>query len=272
MRNFKLLLILVLILGVAAVPVFAGARAQYGSGIYDYAEVLTGDDMDELKTFLHDFEEQQQMSIAVLFIDELNGETPQNYADDFYDYNEMGVGDSKDGLLLLVSFAERDVYISTCGEAINLFSDDGLDTMVEEISFDLAAEDYSAAVLRFVMLAEKNSVEAREEIALSETIHMRYSVWQRLLFALLIGLLAGGITVGIMVLVHKQSEAKAPGAQNYNESFNLIRETDRYVRTNTTRVKIQQNNNSGGDGGGHSGGSSHKSSSGTSHGGRGGKF
>ncbi len=43
-----------------------------------------------------------------------------------YDYCEYGYGADKDGVLLLISTEDNDVYISTCGYGITAFTDAGI--------------------------------------------------------------------------------------------------------------------------------------------------
>ena len=87
------------------------------------------------------------------------------------------------------------------------------------------------------------------------------------IFSVLIGLIAGGIS---LLSIRNRYKFKTAGSmQNYlvaNE-VQYRKRTDQFLRTYTTRTKISSESSGGGGGGG---GSSHSSSSGGSHGGGGG--
>ena len=69
----------------------------------------------------------------------------EEYADDFYDENEIGQGENKDGILLLISESERVWAISTSGSCIDAFTDSDLDYIAENLLDYLSDEDWSGA-------------------------------------------------------------------------------------------------------------------------------
>ena len=71
------------------------------------------------------------------------------YADDFYDYNGYGYGDSRDGILLLISMEERDWRISTCGYGITVFTDAGQEYISDKFLPYLSDGDYSEAFTKY---------------------------------------------------------------------------------------------------------------------------
>ena len=42
------------------------------------------------------------MDAVIVTINNLEGESPQNYADNYYDYNGYGLGNEESGLILLI--------------------------------------------------------------------------------------------------------------------------------------------------------------------------
>ena len=63
----------------------------------------------------------------------LDGAVPQDYADDFFDYNDYGMGEDKSGILFLITMSERKWCISTHGEAIQIFTDAGQEYMTDNL-------------------------------------------------------------------------------------------------------------------------------------------
>ena len=90
--------------------------------------------------------QRQQFDVAVVTADTLDGKTPMAYADDFYDYNGYGFGESKDGVLLLVSMEDRDWWITTTGYGITAITDAGREYMSERFLPAMSEDVYKRQV------------------------------------------------------------------------------------------------------------------------------
>ena len=86
---------------------------EYMPRLVDKAELLSDSEKTELLYTLDEISERQQVDVVVLTVPSLEGASPMEYADDFYDNNGYGFGDNHDGILFLISMEERDWYIST---------------------------------------------------------------------------------------------------------------------------------------------------------------
>lgn len=197
-----------------------------------------------------------ELSADVLFVQTLDGKTPRDYADNYFLDNNLGVGPEKSGLLLLVSWTERDVYITTSGAAIRLFNDAEINRMLDALVPYLRNNDEAGAETLFRSMITNRLSGIRRAFSLN------------LLYALLGGLGLSLLSVGGMAIVHKVSFAKAPAGQTYLEpgGFHMTKQTDTFTHTHTTRVPIPKSNGGGG------GGSSTHSTGGHSFGGGGRKF
>ena len=72
------------------------------------------------------------------------------YADDFYDNNEFGYGDSNDGILLLVSKENRDWHITTTGIAIDIIDGSNLKKIEDSFLPDLSDGNYYSSFVSFI--------------------------------------------------------------------------------------------------------------------------
>lgn len=70
-----------------------------GLRLADMADLLQESEEKALLALLDEMSERQQLDIVVVTANTLNGKTPMEYADDFYDYNDYGFGAQKDGVL-----------------------------------------------------------------------------------------------------------------------------------------------------------------------------
>ena len=100
------------------------------------------------------------MDIVVVTTDSLEGYTPQEYADNVFDYCGYGVGDNRDGLLLLVSIEDNDWHISTSGYAITAFTDAGIEYMSEQFLPYLSDGEYYKAFSTYADLCDQFITQA----------------------------------------------------------------------------------------------------------------
>ena len=103
------LLFALLLWAAAVLPVSAADLPRLG----DDADLLTDHEEAVLLSELDEISERQRMDIVVVTTDSLEGKSAMEYADDFYDYNGYGFGNSRDGVLLLISMEDRDWWLST---------------------------------------------------------------------------------------------------------------------------------------------------------------
>lgn len=235
--------------------------------VVDEAMLLTDSEKESLLTQLDEISERQQFDVAVVTVYSLNGATPRDYADDYFDYNNFGYGSTRDGVVLLVSMEERDWYISTRGYGITAFTDAGIDYIGEQIVDDLGNGYYYDAFNTFAEISDEFVTQARNgsPYDVKNLPKDKFSFFSSLLISLVIGLVVALIVCLVLALqlksVHRQS-----AASNYVKpgSMHITNSREFFLYRNVNRQKKAQES---------SGGSSvHRSSSGASHGGGGGKF
>lgn len=69
---------------VVVIPTFAASDLPR---LVDNADLLTDSEESTLLSKLNEISERQQTDVVVVTADTLDGKTPMDYADDFYDYN-----------------------------------------------------------------------------------------------------------------------------------------------------------------------------------------
>lgn len=255
---------------ILTVPAVLANAAGGMPRVVDRAGLLSEDEEIKLSDKLDEISKRQQVDIVVVTADSLEGKSPRDYADDFYDDNEYGFGEGKDGILLLLSMEERDWYISTSGYGITALTDAGIRYMSEEFLPCLSDGEYAEAFQIFAGQCDGYITQAREGTPY-DTGHAPkepFSPLAALPIALAAGLVAAFIATGVMRRglhsVHSQ-----PSADNYvkRDSLRLTKDYELFLYRNVARrAKPKENTSSG------RGGSTHVSSSGRTHGGGGGKF
>ena len=249
--------------------------------VVDYGGLLTNDEEEMLQQQIQELRGGLELDIVIVTTYGTGSKNVQQYADDFYDENGYGYGETYSGILLLLDMEAREWYMSTCGEAIYIFTDYGLDQLGQKILPWLSAGSYYDAfgawlnalpyyvdsylsntpVDGYVQPDEYESPYG-EEIVYYDDFHIE----NPFPLALLIGLIAAAVTV--LVMRSRMNTAKLQkGAVDYlkNGSFNLRQRSDMFLYSRVSR-KARPKQSSGG------GSSVHRSSGGRSHGGRGGRF
>ncbi len=252
MKKFVLCILALLL--VVTGTLSASALSLAFTSVYDYEGLLTTDELCELSEKLDRIGETYQCAVVIVTDSDLGGKTATQYADDFYDYNGFGYGDTRDGILLFVSLNERKWATSTTGKAIDIFSDSDLYDIEDEFKPYLSSGDYYTAFNTFADLCE-------DELA-------SYGKFQFSILYLFVGAVIGVIIAFIVVLIMKgklKSVRYQSAAQNYMRqgSLNITEKRDIFLySTVSKRAKPKDNGGS----------STHTSSSGTSHGGHSGSF
>lgn len=231
-------LVLLLILGMAG----AASGAQMSAGVQDAAGLMTQREADALGAQLQSLSREYDLNIYILTVDTLEGKSPQQYADDFYD-RTFGAG--SDGILFLLSMQERDWYISTSGRGRTLLTDEEIYDAMESVVPHLSAGDYYRGFTTWVSTLSRCLPEPEP------------SFW--------IALGIGGVVALISVLVMRFSmntKRKQHSAQQYlqADTYQLTAQQDFFLYRNVTKTARPKESHSTG------------SSGGRSHGGGGGKF
>lgn len=284
--------------------------AYYGEAlprVIDDADLLAGTEEMHLLAKFDEIADIAEFDVIIATVNTLDGKSPQEYADDLYDYNDFGLGDKKDGILLLVSMEDRDVYISTTGLGIDIFGD-GVwdDSILNRIIPYLSDGRYYDAFMLYASLCEmhimpdeaegipdkyEDGYNGIDEYYYNDNFNDNYyydsdsgtyvphskgfgsDIITMIPVAIVIGMV-----ISLLIMIGFRSQLKSvrrkPTAHDYQVpgSMQVTHQSDMYLYSHVTRTPKQTQSNNHSRGGGFSGGGVHVGSSGRSHGGGGGKF
>mgnify|MGYP004666792595 CR=1 FL=1 len=201
--------------------------------------------------------------------DDLDGsDTAEEYADYAYEYCRFGYGDSRDGILLLISMENRDWAISTCGYGITAFTDAGLKYIAEQMKPKLSNDDFAGAFKIFAEQCDDFITQARTGAPYDKSNLPRKPLspmW--FVGSLVLGVISALAIVNGMKAKLKTVRSKAV-ADSYvkKNSLELRENSDLFLYHTVTKTPKKSSESS------DSGSGTHTSSSGTTHGGASGKF
>lgn len=234
--------------------------------VYDFADLYSSSEEERLYREINDYIEHCGMDMAVVTINS-NSKTPRDYADDFYDYNSFGIGSDRDGVLFLVDMDNREIYMSTTGNAIDIYTDQKIDYIMDKIFTFFSDQEYYEGTSNFIQMVDEYY---SRNLTSYESNSLHKDMGKIFLYSLLGGFIASGIVIWILVCKNKLVR-KATTAREYliKDSMVATKTKDKFVGSHVVKHRIEHSSS---DGGGFGGSSSHSSSSGSSHGGGGHKF
>ena len=230
--------------------------------IYDFADLYTDSEETSLYNKVNSYIQSYNMDLVIVTINSNNKSSPQEYADDFYDYNDFGISSNRDGILFLIDMQNREIYMSTTGTAIEMYNDYRINEALDSVYTYMSDEEYYEGTSNYINIIRDYASSGFPKNNNSSNS----DVLQPIVTAMIISLF---ITIIIMVILINKNKLvrKATTAEEYlnKESVNIKRISDILISSNTTKHKIEHNSSSGGS-------STHCSSSGGSHGGGGHRF
>lgn len=274
---FAFILILVFVF---AVPIFA-VPAPPNTGdvpsermyplLIDDADLLSAQEEATLLSKLEEISSRQGMDVAVITVETLGSRDVQAYTDDFYDYYGYGQGESKDGVMFLISMSERMVHMTAVGKAIRTFTDAGRDFILDEyVMPQIKKSNYAKAFDIFATKCDEFITQAKTDIPF-DVYNMPRGRFKRPDDTWILVAIIAGVFVTLLVSKNLKKQMKTvefkAEANNYTVpgSMNLTESSDRFVTTRTTQRVIQDGSRGGGGSGGGGGSTTHISSSGTTH-------
>ena len=237
--------------------------------VYDYADILSEENENEIKNLIGNFIEHTNMDMVFLTVNMsyYNDKVNEDYAADFYDYNDFGL-DFKNysGVLLLRNAYQSDPYynVYTFGDAQLYFDYDRCENMLDNIYYDFKNSNYLEGFKIFV----KEFTDYYDSGVVNSNNYVDKNGYVKQKFVIPYGrsiIISAGMTLILMLILIGKNKMvkKAKNAKDYldRSSINYKTKTDMFINTFTTRSRVSSNtggyggfSSSGSSGGGHGGG------------------
>ncbi|WMJ90387.1 TPM domain-containing protein [Anaerocolumna sp. MB42-C2] len=256
--------------------------------VYDYNGLFNEEQVADLESICSDYGEDGKVDIVVI-TDDLGGDSPKTYLEDFYDEHKFGYNQEfGDTAMILVNMysEDRSVTIQGYGDAEYYLNNDRIEHILDDVRPKLTDGDYYGAMEEFAKQAayymnEEKGVDTTPATgdAGSENYYgesgyngpsdyygeKEDNIFYNTGFQLLMAVIIGAVTVGIMAANSGGRVTVSDSTYLDEQNSGIVARRDDYIRTTTTRVKKPSNNQSGGrsSGGGgiSSGGHSHSGGS-----------
>ena len=216
--------------------------------IFDISDLLTFDEWEKLEARAADISQRHGCGVYVAFVDDFtkygDGNDVYKTTYQIYHSNELGMGENRDGIIILLSMAERDYAMFVYGTyAETAFNSYGQEKLEKAFLGNFKEDDWYGGVSNYLSTCDEYLTRAdagkpvRESPALLIAIAVVASC-----------LLSGAICLFLkrsMKTVHQKVEANeyvAPGG------LQLSKQYDRYTHTTEVRSKISSSDDSSSSG------------------------
>lgn len=177
----------------------------------------------------------------------------------FYRNYELGVGEEKSGVLLLLSMADRDYCLYAYGFGNTAFTDYGKDYLADEFLDNFKSDDWYGGFLDYMTVSARMLDQARSGNPLD--VHNcpgtekagTYGILSCVVLGFIMAFIVRSFLLGQLKSVKKGTEAQAFVTAM---GLKLTENSDRYSRTTQTRVYDPPEKDKGGTTVDDSGGSS----------------
>lgn len=224
--------------------------------VYDFAGILSASDVQSIRSRVLSLVDKSQLDAAVLIFSDNTWTDSDNetLCMDFYDYNDFGVGDTHDGVCMVINMATHRFAIFDTGKPkSHNICGSHLSQYISIIQPYFRSSDYAGGINAFLDKFENDFISAEE--------YAQLPYYKTTEFMVLMGI---AVIISLIITSVKAMRTckieKAQMATNYERpnSFNLTVDRTTFVSTHTTKVYIPPSNSSsssGSSGTSHSGGS-----------------
>ncbi len=233
--------------------------------IFDMSDLLSYEEWKELEDRAADISQRHSCGVYFALLDDYT----ESGSDDVYEAtyhtyhkNQLGMGENRDGIFVLLSMAERDYAMFVYGDSAEYaFDEYGQAQLEDEFLGYFGDDDWYGGISRYLDACDEYLTKAEagtpvtgEYSSGSSESEPATPAWGIGLMVVFSCLIAGAICMGLkrkMRTVHKKVEADAYVT---DDGLRLTEEEDRYTHTTKTRRKIETESSSGGGSSSRSGG------------------
>lgn len=249
--------------------------------VFDDADLMSEQDEEELNNKCRQASEECEIDIAVVTTKDAKGKSSQRYAEDFIIQEKIGYENDnrvdKSAVLFLIDLDNSETYIVTTGMGILCIEDDDIEKILDQVYLYIRTDYYlacAAFVDKTVDVIDENMQEYAGDYKEDwEEWSGDYKDFEKKYVdehddtevrrlkdpknCLIISIIIGAVSVSVMAL-YNRSKMTVNGATYMDRNEMKVNvHTDRYIRTTTTKTRINSNSSGGRNGSSHRGGSHH---------------
>ena len=250
MKRLISVMVAVLLLALLAIPV-SGAQIPECC-VFDDEGLLSEIEYQTLEDYAREISEQRQCAVYFVTVDDFrnygDGDI-SNVARQIFLASDFGMGEEKDGVMLLLSMADRDYSLIVHGFGETALTDYGREYICEHFLDDFADDDWFHGVFDYLAYTDDLLSQAREG-----RVYDRYNwitggvLW---VWSLILGAVISLVVCLIQRAMMRKKVREQTDALGYVQGeVHITRRRDVYSHTTEVRRKIEKKDS--GSSGSHS--------------------
>ncbi|MBM6830404.1 TPM domain-containing protein [Anaerotignum lactatifermentans] len=212
--------------------------------VFDVSDLLSFEQWEELESRAETISKRQNCGIYFALVDDF---TDYGYGDIYevtytiYHDNELGMGENRDGIIVMLSMEERDYAMFVYGEyAEYAFNEYGQLMLEEAFLDDFGNNDWYSGISHYLDTCDEFLTKAEEGKPVRESPLPSIAIATGA--SCLIAAIVCSVFKYRMRTVHQQTEANAYITEG---GLQLTDQYDQYTHTTETRTKIEKESSSG---------------------------
>ena len=250
MKRLISILVAVFLLALLVIPVSAAETPE--ACVYDGEMLLTDEEYWTLEDYAQEISDLRQCAVYFVSVEDYRDYGDGdifNVARQIFLDNDFGMGEEKDGVMLILSMADRDYSLIVHGFGETALTDYGREYICEHFLDDFADDDWFHGVYDYLSYTDDLLSQAREG-----KIYDRYNwitggvLW---VWSLILGVVISLIVCTIQRAMMRKKVHEQTGALGYVQGdVHITRKRDVYSHTTEVRRKIEKKDS--GSSGSHS--------------------
>lgn len=239
-RKWSIPAILILLLTLLALPV----QASEHRFVFDEAFLLSVPKAEELDTMASEISGRYGCGVYIVTLLDYSeyGSDVRDAAESYFLAHDLGIGEDDNGIMLMLSMADRDYALIAHGNLGNAaFTDYGKDILSEAFLDDFRYDSWVNGFSDYMDTSEKLLLAAASGTPVD--IEQGSGVGLTLIMVLLIPTLIAGIACGVMAASMKSARSKT-NANDYSRGVQITDRRDRFITRTVVRQKIESSSSS----------------------------
>lgn len=207
--------------------------------IYDFADLLTETEEDTLYKQIKHFTDSTSIDYVIVTISKNNKAGSKEYARDFYNYNDFAA----DGIILLIDRANKGIYMTTNGRAVELFPDSRMEPILKNVflltkekKFYEACKSFTTSISEFVQIGSAND---NEVVKVGEDGSVKVSKSLHLLEVSIFALVGTIVIIGILLIISRNGKKKESSRDSLNkDTMKIINISEMYLGARTYKALL----------------------------------
>ena len=215
------------------------AQASEYAFVDDSADLLTMEQEWQLEEAAQEISQRYGCGVHIVTLCDYSayGSDVRNAAEKYYTNHNCGVGGDADGVLLMLSMAERDYALIAHGDIGNsAFTDYGKDLLSEEFLDNFRYDDWYGGFLDYLAVSDEYLYTASAGAPVD--VERGSGMGLTLVMILLIPAAIAGISCACLAASMKTAKTKTH-ADDYKKSLRLTNRQDRFITRTVVRQKVE---------------------------------